>query len=401
MSRKTEKSEKIKDLLTKRVEEITDRKSLEQKLLSGKKLRIKHGMDPTGPKIHLGRAIPLRKLRDFQDMGHKIVLIIGDFTAQIGDASDKNAMRRALTEKEIKENMKDYKNQIGVILDLKKTEIRYNSEWFKRLNIKELLALSMRFTAQQMIERRNFKERWDSHKPIGLHELFYPVLQGYDSVAVKADVEIGGYDQLFNLQAGREIQRIFGQKPQDIITCKMLLGLDGRKMSTSWGNIISIVDKPDDMFGKTMSMKDELILPYLELCTNTPSEKIEKIEKAIRTGKINPRNAKAELARKIVELYHGEKSAEAAEKEFEKIFKEKKTPSIVPVFKIKKKEFSILDILTESNTLPSKNEARRLIEQGGLKIDGKVWKEWKKKIKIDKEILIQAGKRKFLKVKKN
>ena len=240
--------QKIEETLTRGVEEIFERESLEKKLKSGKQLRVKFGIDPTGPKIHIGRAFQFWKLRDFQEMGHKIILIIGDFTALIGDASDKQAMRKVLTEKEIKENLKNYLVQIGKILDMKKVEVRYNSQWFQKMKIKDFVSLQMIFTAQQTIQRRNFKERWDEGKPIGLHELDYPLFQGYDSVAIKSDIEIGGSDQLFNLQAGREIQKYFEQKPQDIMTSKMLNGLDGRKMSTSWGNVITILDESQDMY---------------------------------------------------------------------------------------------------------------------------------------------------------
>ena len=270
---------KVEEVLTRGVEKVINLNHLRKRLLSGRKLRIKHGIDPTGPKIHIGRATQLWKLKDFQELGHKIILIIGDFTAQIGDASDKQAMRRPLTAKEVKENMKNYIKQIAKILDIKKVEFHYNSEWLNKLTIKKLLNLAMNFTAQQTIQRRNFKERWERGKPIGLHELAYPLLQGYDSVAVKADVELGGFDQLFNLKIGRDVQKIFGQESQDIMTLKMLFGPDGRKMSTSWGNVINIVDGPDEQFGKIMSMKDELILDYFELCTRIPLEEIKKLDR--------------------------------------------------------------------------------------------------------------------------
>ncbi len=369
-----------------------------KKLCSGKQLRIKHGIDPTGPKIHLGRATQFWKLKAFQDLGHKIVLIIGDFTAQIGDASDKNAMRRSLSQKEIKENMKDYAKQIGKILDLKKTELHYNSEWLNKLSARDLLNLEMNFTAQQMIRRRNFKERWEQGRAIGIHELNYPLLQGYDSVAVKADLEIGGSDQLFNLKTGREIQKIFGQKPQEIITLKMLLGLDGRKMSTSWGNIISIIDEPNQMYGKVMSMKDELIPEYFELCTSFPLKEIEGIKKNLKSKKLNPRDVKAKLAREIVALYCGKNSAQKAESEFNKVFKERKLPSAITAVSISQKTLNILDLLVKTKLAHSKSEARRLVIQKGVKIDGKVQDDWRKTIEIKKGLVIKAGKRKFVKI---
>src|SRR3989344_2213342 len=295
-------TEKENEILTRGVEEIFEKENLLKKLQSGRQLRIKFGIDPTGPKIHIGRAFQFWKLKSFQELGHKIILIIGDFTAQIGDASDKQAMRRVLSEKEINDNLKSYLSQIGKILDLKKVEVRYNSEWFKKMKIKDFVNLQMIFTAQQTIQRRNFKERWDEGKPIGLHELDYPLFQGYDSVMVKADVETGGTDQLFNLQTGREIQKSFKQNQQDIITLKMLNGLDGRKMSTSWGNIITIIDEPKDMYGKIMSIRDEMILEYFELATRLSKEEIDNIKKFLN----NPRDVKSRLAKEIVALYHGE-----------------------------------------------------------------------------------------------
>jgi len=389
---------KIKELISKGVEEIIEKKSLVQKLKSGKKLRVKLGIDPTGPKIHIGRALQFQKLKQFQELGHQIILIIGDFTAQIGDASDKQAMRKPLSEKEIKENMKSYKEQIGKIINLEKTEIHYNSEWFNKMKLKEIISLAMNFTAQQMIQRKNFKERWDSNKPIGLHELLYPLLQGYDSVMVKADIEIGGSDQLFNLKTGREIQKIFNQPQQDIITLKMLYGTDGRKMSTSWGNIITIIDKPFDIFGKIMSMKDELIPHYLELCTDIPLKEIKKIEKDLSSKKVNPKEIKIKLAKEIIKNYYNKKEADEAEKEFNKIFVKKEIPTETKEIKINEKNIPFLDLLVKTGLASSKSEAKRLILQNAVKIDNKVLNDWKKNIEIKKGMIIQVGKRKFIKI---
>ena len=392
-------SQKIEEILTRGVEEIFEKDSLTKKLQSGRQLRIKLGIDPTGPKIHIGRAFQFWKLRDFQDLGHKIVLIIGDFTAQIGDASDKQAMRQVLTEKEIKENLKDYLNQIGKILNLKKVEVRYNSEWFKKMKVKDFVTLQMIFTAQQTIQRRNFKERWDEGKPIGLHELDYPLFQGYDSVAVKSDVEIGGSDQLFNLQAGREIQKFFKQTPQDIMTSKMLNGLDGRKMSTSWGNIITIIDEPKDMYGKVMSMKDELIDEYFELTTRLSESEILEIKKSSN----NPRDIKARLANEIVKMYHGEKNAKLAEEEFNKVFKNKELPSDMPVFETEKNKYPVLELLCDSKLVPSKNEAKRLIEGNAVEVINGESKEkvadWKQEISLENDMIIKVGGRRFTKIK--
>lgn len=382
-------AQKIKEVLSRATEEIVDRKDLEKELFSGKKLRIKFGVDPTGSKVHVGRAIPLWKLKEFQELGHQIVLIIGDFTAQIGDASDKQTMRKSLSEQEVKENLKNYTQQIGKILDINKVELRHNSEWLGKLSAKDLLNLAMKFTVQQMVQRRNFKERWEQNSPIGLHEIDYPLLQGFDSVAVKADVEIGGFDQLFNLKTGREIQKMFGQKPQNIIALKMLPGLDGRKMSTSWGNVINIIDNPQEQFGKIMSIKDDLILTYFELCTKIPVQEIKKAK---------PRDAKIRLAREVVKMYYGEKAALMAEQEFSRVFKEKKLPTKIPEMQIKERCLDVLDLLKETKITSSRAEAKRLILQSGVKIDGKIQKDWQAKIKIKKGLIIQAGKRRFFKI---
>jgi tyrosyl-tRNA synthetase len=389
---------KIKEILERGVEKIIEKENLLKKLKSGKRLRIKLGIDPTGPKIHLGRAAQLWKLRDFQELGHQIILIIGDFTAQIGDASDKTSMRKPLSLEEVKENMKNYTAQLGKILDIKKVEMHRNSEWFNNFKLKDLINLAMKFTAQKMIQRRNFKQRWEKGKPIGVHELIYPILQGYDSVQVRADVEIGGSDQLFNLKVGREIQKIFGQPSQDIMTLKMLYGLDGRKMSTSWGNVVNILDSAQEMYGKIMSMKDELIGDYFELCTKITLKEIEKIKRGLKTEKLNPRDVKARLAREIVKLYYGERKALETEREFNRIFKEKKLPSKIPVFKTSKKVLSILDLIFEAGLASSKSQAKRLILQKGVKIDGEIKTNWKEKIKVKEGMVVQVGKRKFKKI---
>ncbi len=391
--------DKIEELISRGTEDIIDKKHLKEALLSGKKLNVKFGIDPTGPKIHLGRATLLMKLKDFQDLGHKITLIIGDFTALIGDASDKTAMRKPLASEEIKKNMKNYLPQIGRILDLKKVNVRYNSEWLGKLSTKELLRICMNFTAQQMIQRRNFKERWEEGKEIGLHELLYPIFQGYDSVAIKSDIELGGFDQLFNLKSGRDLQRMFNQEPQDIMTLRMIYGLDGRKMSTSWGNVINILDDPKDIFGKIMSLKDELIFDYFESCTRMPLSEIKKIKKEIK----NPKEIKKILGREIVKQFYSEKEAEAAQKEFEKIFEKKDLPTKIKEIKIKEKEINVLDLMVLSGLSSSKGEAKRVVEQGGFKIikgeNSKVEKDWKKIITIE-EMVLQSGKRNFVKIKK-
>lgn len=391
---------RIEEVLTRGVEDVIEKESLKKRLLSGERLNIKLGIDPTGPKIHLGRSTVLMKLKDFQDLGHNIVLIIGDFTALIGDASDKDAMRKSLTEEEIKNNMKDYLSQIGKILDLKKVEIRYNKDWLGKMKLEEIIKLSMNFTAQQMIQRRNFKERWETEKPIGLHEMLYPLLQGYDSVVVSADIEIGGFDQLFNLKTGRDMQKIFNKEPQDVMTLKMIYGLDGRKMSTSWGNVINILDDPKEMFGKLMSMKDELIIDYFECCTRVPMIQVEGFKKSLEAKEVNPKEIKKILAKEIVAFFHSVEFAEEAEKEFEQVFEDKKLPTDIEEIEMEEKEISVQDLLVELSLAKSKSEAKRLIDQGGVKIIFNNNTEIVKteKIKVEKGMIVQVGKRNFKKI---
>jgi len=392
-------SKKIEELLTRGVERVVDRDNLLARFKSGKVLRVKHGVDPTAPFLHLGNAIPIWKLRDFQELGHQVVMLIGDFTARIGDTSDKSVMRPSLSQEEIEKNMKTYKKQIGKILNLEKTEFVYNSKWLQRLNFAEILNMAGNFTVAQMIERENFFERYKAGKPIGLQEFFYPLMQGYDSVALKADIEIGGTDQTFNMMAGRVLQRAYGQEPQDVIMFQLIEGLDGRKMSKSFNNFIAITDEPKEMFGKVMSMKDELIIKYFILCTKVSMAEVLEIEKELKEGKINPRDAKAHLAKEIVVRYYNEKLASEAEKEFNRVFREKEKPSEMPEFEIKEKEISISDLLTKTKLAPSKSEARRLIEQGGIKINDKIIEDWKTIIKIKSGIIVQVGRRKFARVK--
>ncbi|MCX7589848.1 MAG: tyrosine--tRNA ligase [Patescibacteria group bacterium] len=392
------KRQKINHLLEHNVVDIIDKKHLEKNLLSAKKLRVKHGIDPTGKNIHIGRAVVLWKLREFQELGHKIILIIGDFTAQIGDPSDKLAKRPFLDEHEIKQNMKNYLSQIGKILDLSKCEIHHNSKWLKKLNFKDISKLADIFTIQQMLERRNFAERFKNNQEISLRETLYPIMQGYDSVAVKADLELGGADQLFNLHAGRKIQEFFGQKPQDILTTKMLLGLDGRKMSTSWGNVININDSPDEQYGKIMSMRDEMIPEYLTITTNLPESKINELLKLFQEQKINPKEIKKIIAFNIVNLYWGKTAAQKAENNFEKLFVKKEITEDIPILKIKKSENMAIDVVLLSRVVKSKSEAWRLILQGGLKINNQKIEDPKKVINLKNNDIIKIGKHQFFKI---
>jgi len=362
-------SKKIKEILERGVEDVFVKASLEKKLKSGKELRVKLGFDPTGSKIHIGRAIVLRKLRKFQELGHKVVFIVGDFTARIGDPSDKLEKRPMLTEAKIKENLKDYKKQVGKIIDLSKAEFHFNSKWLGKLNFKEISELAESFTVQQMLARRNFKDRYEKGEEISIREFLYPLLQGYDSVQVKADVELGGFDQLFNLKAGREIQKHFKQAEQEVLTTHMLEGTDGRKMSTSWGNVINIVDEPNEMFGKIMSLVDELIPKYFLLCTDWSKEKIEKMKKEMKSEKLNPKDAKLELAEEIVKIYHGEKRAKEAREEWIRVFSKKELPEISDL-KIKEAHIDLVGIVVRVLKI-SKSAAWRLIDGGGVKVNGK------------------------------
>lgn len=393
------KNQKIEELLGRGVEEVIDKNHLQKRLLSEEKLRIKFGIDPTAPDIHLGQSAILWKLRDFQELGHQIILIIGDFTARIGDPTDKLAPRRPLSIKEVKANMKTYERQVSKILDLKKTKIVYNSKFLSGMSFEELFRLSHLFTVDQMLERDMFQKRRASQKPIWLHEFFYPVLQAYDSVNVKADVEIGGSDQLFNMLAGRNIQPHFKQEPQDVVTMKLLVGLDGKqKMSKSLGNYVGIEESPEDQYGKIMSIPDGPMGDYFELATRLSLIEIIEIKNNLEQHKINPRDVKARLAREIVSLYHGAVAVKAAEGEFNRIFKEGMVPSKIPKVQLAEKSLGILDLLTKMKLAPSKSEAKRLVEQGGVKIEQEEIKDWRDIIEIKKGQVVRVGKRKFAKI---
>lgn len=391
------KTDKIKELLARGVTEVIVKDHLEKELKAGKKLRVKFGIDPTGPKLHIGRAVPLWKLRQLQDLGHTIVLIIGDFTAQIGDASDKTAERQVLSFEEVQHNMERYKEQLGLILDMKKVELHYNSDWLGKMSAGDLINEAMNFTVNQMIKRDNFSQRFEADKPIGLHEILYPLLQGYDSVMLKADLEIGGNDQLFNLLAGRTLQKKYGQKEQDIMTFELLEGTDGRKMSTSYGNCIYIEDEPSEMFGKIMSIKDELITRYMMLVTDLEQKDIDKISAELEKG-LNPRDAKVILAKALVTRYHGEKSAEKAAENFQNQFVKNELPTDIPVVKVLVKEWQLAELIHHTGLTPSKTEARRMIEQGGVKVDGAVIGDREAVITPVDDMIIQIGKRKFVKI---
>ncbi|MEI7777186.1 MAG: tyrosine--tRNA ligase [bacterium] len=386
----------FKDILERGVEDIIVKSSLEEKLKSGRKLRVKLGFDPTGSKIHIGRAIVLRKLKAFQDLGHKVVFVVGDFTAQIGDPSDKLEKRPMLDKKVIQENLKTYKKQVGKVIDLSKAEFYYNSKWLSKLGFQEIGELAESFSVQQMSNRRNFKERLDRGEEVSLREFLYPIMQGYDSVKVKADIEIGGFDQLFNLKAGRIIQKHYGQPEQDILTTTMLEGTDGRKMSTSWGNVINITDEPNDMYGKIMSLKDELITKYFLLCTDLSTEEIEKIKTELSGGS-NPKIIKMRLAREIVTLYHDKVVALKAEENFENTFKKGDMPE--DALKVEAKQNSHLaELLVENKIVESKTEFSRLIKDSAISEVENGEKITDRDFKISKDLNLRIGKKRFVKI---
>lgn len=389
--------EKIKHLLTHGVEEVFVKESLEKKLRSGKQLRIKLGFDPTSPFLHIGRAIVLWKLREFQDLGHKVVFIVGDFTALVGDPSDKLEKRPMLTVKKVKDNLKNYRAQVGKILDLKKAEFHFNSKWLKKLDFNDVAELAECFSLQQMSHRRNFADRIEKGEEISLREFLYPLMQGYDSVAVKADVELGGFDQLFNLKAGRTIQKHYGQEEQDIMNCQMLEGTDGRKMSSSWGNVINLLDKPNDMYGKVMAVRDDLILKYFTLCTRLSDEEINNIKKSIDSGQ-NPRDAKMRLGREIISLYHGAKKAQEAEDNFIKTFQKGGVSEDVVSVVVNKDEL-LVEVLLEEKIISSKNEWKRLVSESAVLNMDTEEKINDPYFKILNSITLRIGKRRFVKIK--
>lgn len=390
----------IRNLLTRGVVDVIIHEELEAKLKNGKKLRIKLGIDPTGSDLHIGHAVVLRKLKQFQDYGHTAILLIGDYTARIGDPTGKSETRVMLTDEQIQKNMKYYIEQASHVLDIKKLEVRYNSEWFAKMTMAQILELTAKKTVNQMLQREDFKNRFKNDQDISTVELMYPLMQGYDSIMLESDVEIGGTDQLFNMLVGRELQKKYEAKVvQDVLTVPILEGLDGvEKMSKSFNNYIGLTETAKSMYGKTMSIPDNMIIKYFELATEVPLEEIDELKKALDKGE-NPRNVKMRLAREIVTLYHDEKSAKEAEQEFVEIFSNKGLPEEIESIKLKKSIWKIVDLLVETKLVTSKGEGRRLIEGGGVKLDGKKVSSIEEEVDISKEKLIQAGKRKFIKVK--
>lgn len=382
------------ELLSRAVSDVVPRKLAEEKLKSGKRLRIYLGIDPTGAKLHLGHSVPLRKLKEFADAGHHVIFLIGSFTAMIGDPSGRDSMREPLTPEQIEENFKTYKKQAEKILDFSKIEIRYNHEWLEQLNYRDIVRQASYFTKQQMEEREMFRQREKRGDPIHLQEFLYPLMVGYDSVVLDVDCEVGGNDQLFNMLAGRTLQQAYGKRDKFVLTTKLIEGTDGRKMSKTYNNCVYLTDAPGEMYGRLMSMPDNLIPVYMECCTDIPLTEVKATEKALKDGKENPKNLKMRLAREIVTMYHTAKDATEAEAGFQNVFANKGLPDEMPEYKAKKGE-SLIDALVASGSCASKSEARRLIEQGGVKVDDKTVTSVD--AKAEKGV-VKVGKRKFLRL---
>lgn len=392
-------SEDLKEIIERGVEEAIDKDSLMKKLTSGKELRIKLGIDPTAADIHLGHAVAMRKLRQFQDLGHKIVLIIGDFTTLIGDPSGRTTSRPALAREQIRDNMADYVNQISRVIDIKKAEIHYNSEWFEKKPMSFLMDLAGRFTVARLIEREDFQKRLNEGFNVSMLELLYPLLQGYDSIAIKADIELGGYDQRLNLLFGRKVQRAFNKSEQDAVTVPLLIGLDGvKKMSKSVGNYIRIDEKPEKMFAQLMTLPDNLMWNYFELLTDTEKKDIDALIIDVESGKIHPRDAKIKMAYSVVSIFHNKEAADFAKEEFVRVFQEKLLPSNIKIAKMEEKTINILDLLVGVNPIISKSEARRLVGQNGIRINGQIKNDPKETIMVMPGIIIQFGKSKLFKI---
>lgn len=393
--------EKIKIIL-KGVDTIIDEKELKEKLIKAEKenrqLVVKLGLDPSAPDIHLGHTVVLRKMKQIQDLGHKVVIIIGDFTGKIGDPTGKSKTRVALTTEQVLENAKTYQKQIFKVLDPEKTEVRFNSEWLSKLNFEDVVKLASTITVARMLEREDFKNRYQNNIPVSVHEFFYPLMQGYDSVTIKADIELGGTDQRFNLLMGRSLQKEFNQESQVVIMMPIIEGLDGvNKMSKSLGNYIGVDEEAGVMYQKAMEIPDELIIKYYNLVTDVHPDVVSKIETELKEDLRNPRDIKMELAKEIVTLYHGEEKANLAEERFKSVFQKGQIPSDILTVEASKEDFDLAKIIVDNKLVPSKSELRRLAKQGGVKLNQEKIEDLSQ-INITDEIVVQIGKKKFIKI---
>jgi len=391
-------SKKIEEVLTRRVEAVLPNKDGLKSLMRKRKIKLYLGIDPTGSQLHLGHSITLRKLQEFADLGHKAILLIGTGTVLAGDPSGRDKTRPHITKKEIEENIKTWKKQAGKILDFSKVKIMYNGDWLLNLRLKDIIEIASQISAIKLFQRDMFQRRLERGDTVWMHETLYPLLQGYDSVAVNVDLEIGGTDQTFNMLIGRELMEKMKHKEKFILTCPMILGIDGKQMSKTSGNCVWLTDTPKEMFGKIMSIPDNLIISYFELLTDFPLSSIQKYKKNLLEKKINPRDLKEKLALEIVKIYYSETIANKAAREFQRIFKEKKIPLEIPELKIKEKTLNILELLTKAQLVSSKSEAKRLILQKAVEINNQLKEDWRENIKIKKGMVIQVGKRKFIKI---
>ncbi len=381
-------------------------KKLEKSIEKKKPLIVKLGADPTVPDLHLGHTVVLRKMKQFQELGHKIVFLIGDFTAMIGDPSGKSETRPQLTEEKVKENAQTYKEQFGKILDMEKTDLRYNSEWLAPMTFEDVIKLTSHYTVARILERDDFEKRFKGGKPIGVHEFLYPLMQGYDSVALESDVELGGSDQKFNLLVGRDLQKDWKQEPQIIMMMPILVGLDGtQKMSKSLNNYIGINEAPNEMFGKLMSVDDEMMFSYFELLTDIPMEEIKSMRDKMKSGELHPKKIKVSLAKEIIKTYHTEKDAEDAEAHFEKVFSKKEIPDDILELNydpsiIKEGKIWLIQVMKDANFIKSNSEGRRFLRDNAVKIDSNKIGLDQEDFELDgkTEFVIQIGKRKFAKI---
>jgi tyrosyl-tRNA synthetase len=384
------------EIIRRGAHELIVEEELEKKLKSGRKLRVKLGLDPTAPDLHLGHTVVINKLRHFQDLGHQVQFLIGDFTGMIGDPTGKNQTRPPLTREAIRKNAQSYRDQVFKILDADKTQILFNSEWSDKLGAEGMIRLASQYTVARLLERDDFSKRYKANEPIAVHELLYPLMQGYDSVAMKADVELGGTDQKFNLLVGRELQRSAGQEPQVILTMPLLEGLDGKeKMSKSLGNYVGIAEPAQEMFGKLMSISDELMWRYLELLSFRSSGELSVLKKEAGQGR-NPKEIKVLLAKEIVERFHSQAAAAQAEEAFEARFRDGQLPENLPEKTVS--ETNIVKVLREAGLVPSTNEASRMIEQGGVKVNGEKISDRNLQLTRGETVVIQVGKRKAARV---
>jgi len=388
----------IDHLVDHNVTEIISRSSLLKRLESGQKLRIKLGVDPTKPDLHLGHAVALWKLKEFQDLGHTVIFLIGDYTSRIGDPSGRNTTRPVLSEKDIKQNTKTYLEQVSKILDINKCEIRSNGEWFAKMSFVDIIQLLGKVTVAQVIEREDFQTRLKEGIDLNMHEIIYPIMQGYDSVQLKADIEIGGMDQKLNMLMGRDLQRKFNQPEQEIIIMPLLIGLDGtKKMAKSLDNYIGIAESPADQFGKIMSIPDNLMLDYWKLCTNITDAELANITNELNSN-TNPRDIKIRLAKTIVAIYHDMAAANKAEIGFIQTFQKGELPNDIPTIKIPLEPISMIDLLVATELVDSKSEARRMIDQKAVKIDQELMTDPDQNITPQGGMVIQIGKRKYIKL---